>query len=798
MAIDPVCGMQVNEEEGLKLLKDGKTYFFCSQNCLNKFQGAYDSGQGKQLGDIEGEKEAVVDIAGMHCASCVAAIEGALKKSGGINVARVNLATEQAFVRYNPGKTGLAQIHKVIENAGYRIIKAQKETGSAQRDLARSRDLLDLRIRFWISFILSLPLVYLNLAKQFELALPGLIAEYNPLVQLLLATPIIISGWSIFSVGVLALIRTKRANMYTLVSLGVGAAYLYSFFVTFFIWKMGSGFGLEGLYYETAGLLVTFVIMGKYLEASAKRKTSDAIKKLLSLAPETALVLRQGQEKEIPVDQVVIGDIVIVKPGQRIAADGIVVEGFSSVDESMITGESMPVDKSPGKEVVCGTINKTGAFKFEAIKVGLDTMLAQIIKLVQDAQGKKAPVQELADKISAVFVPVVLIIAILVFLAWLLAGQEFIFALNIFIAVLIIACPCALGLATPTAVMVGTGIAAQNGILIRNPESLEIAYQIDVVVFDKTGTLTRGKPVLTDYLAYHSRTREEVLGIAASVERKSEHPVAEAIVTGAQERRIALTEAGDFIALPGRGVMARVNNEQIILGNRKLMEKKNIEISKEVKADSEFHENQGKTVMFVVSGGKIIGLVAVGDTLKDFAVEAIAALKRLKKQVLMITGDNHRTAETIAKYLGLDDVFSEVLPQDKEEQIKKLQSQGLKVAMVGDGINDAPALAQADIGIAIGSGTDIAIESGDIVLIKDDLRDVVMALDLSRYAMKKIKQNLFWAFFYNLVGIPIAAGILFPFTGFILNPMVAGAAMAFSSVSVVSNSLSMKRYKRSI
>ncbi|MCX5708459.1 MAG: heavy metal translocating P-type ATPase [Candidatus Omnitrophica bacterium] len=753
---------------------------------------------GNDSGNIEGDKEVIVNVLGMHCASCVVAIEGVLKKTEGINQARVNLGTEQAFVRYDPGKTDVSRIRKAIEKAGYRTLEGHKESDQEEEKRLRSSEILELRIRFWISFILSLPIAYISMAPGFELYLPGFVAEHSWLVQLMLATPIIFCGSEFFNQGILSLIRTKRANMNTLVSLGVGAAYLYSLFITVASWKVVGKLPVHGVYFETAGILVTFILLGKYLEASAKRKTSEAIKKLLALAPKTALVVRGFEEKEIPVEDIIIGDIVIVKPGERIAVDGIVIEGHSSVDESMITGESMPVDKSPGKEAVCGTINKTGAFKLEAINVGSDTMLSQIIKLVEEAQGKKAPVQELADRISAAFVPTVFIIAIIVFAAWLLAGVEFIFALNIFISVLIIACPCALGLATPTAVMVGTGIAAQNGILIRNPASLETAYKIDVVVFDKTGTLTRGKPVLTDYLSYHSRNREEILALAASIERKSEHPVAEAIVSGARERNIQLNEVQDFVALPGKGVMARFNNEQIFFGNRKLMEKKKIEIADQVKADSELMENQGKTVMFLVSGSKIIGLVAVGDTLKDFAMEAIAALKKLKKQVLMVTGDNHRTAESIARYLGLDDVFSEVLPQDKEEQIKKLQSLGLKVAMVGDGINDAPALAQADIGIALGSGTDIAIESGDIVLIKDDLRDVVMALDLSRFAMKKIRQNLFWAFFYNLIGIPIAAGILYPLTGFLLNPMVAGAAMAFSSVSVVSNSLSMKRYRRSI
>jgi len=737
-----------------------------------------------------GEEEMIVNVLGLHCASCVSTLESALKGSPGINDARVNLGAEQAYVRYDPRETGPEEINKIIEKAGYRTAAAGQENS------ARAGEISYFRSGFWFSFILSLPLVYLSLAPGFKLPLPAAVSNNNPLFQFLLATPIVLCGRRFFRQGLAGLSRGKRANMYTLISLGVGAAYIYSLFATIAAWTNVSGWAGKELYYETAGLLVTFVLLGKYLEANAKRKTSDAVKKLLGLAPNTALVLRQGEEKEVPVEQVVIGDIVIVRPGERIAADGIVIEGYSSVDESMISGESLPVDKAPGKEAVCGTINKTGVFKFEAIRVGRDTMLAQIIRLVQDAQGKKAPVQELADRISAVFVPAVLAAAFLVFGLWLLAGQEFIFALNIFIAVLIIACPCALGLATPTAVMVGTGIAAANGILIRNPASLETAYRIDAVVFDKTGTLTRGKPLLTDYSAYHNRNKDEILSIAASVEKRSEHPIAEAIVNGARERDIPVKDVQDFVALPGRGVMAVFNGEQILLGNRKLLEKKSIELPSVVSDDSRRLEAQGKTVMFVVSGGKIIGLAAVGDTLKDFALEAVAALKKMKKRVLLITGDNRGAAETMAGYLGIDEVLSEVLPQEKEEQIKKLQAKGLKVAMVGDGINDAPALAQADIGISIGSGTDIAIESGDIVLIKDDLRDAVMALDLSRYAMKKIRQNLFWAFFYNLIGIPVAAGILYPFTGFLLSPMVAGAAMAFSSVSVVGNSLSMKRYRR--
>lgn len=745
---------------------------------------------------VYGMQKAIINVVGMHCASCVATIEDALKKSPGVLDAKVNFSTEQAFISYDPTKISIQQLQRIIENAGYKTIEEHEGLTVEIEKEAREKEIRILKNKFIISLILSVPLLYIAMAKGFKLPLAQFVLENSSLIQFLLATPVLLCGYQFFNLGVLSVIRTHRANMYTLISLGVGASYLYSLFLSIAIWIGGGRYSMEGLYYETAALLITFILLGKYLEAVAKGKTSEAIKKLLGLKPKTAFVLRDREEKEIPIAEVIIGDIVVVKPGQRIPADGIVIEGHSSIDESMVTGESLPVDKFPGKEVVAGTVNKTGSFKFEAIKVGQDTMVAQIIKLVQEAQGSKAPIQELADKISAYFVPIVLIIAITVFMFWLILLKEFIFALSIFISVLIIACPCALGLATPTAVMVGTGIAAENGILIKNPSSLQRAHRIDVVVFDKTGTLTRGEPLITDVIAYN-KSQDEVLGLAASVEKRSEHPIAEAIVKGARERNISIKEVQDFLSLPGRGVMGRIDTEHILLGNKKLMEKKNIDIRR-IKDDSEKLENEGKTVMFLVSNSKPIGILAVGDRLKNFSSEAVAALKKIGKQVFMITGDNKKTAQAVAKYLALDNVLAEVLPQDKEEEIKKLQSQGLKVAMVGDGINDAPALAQADIGIAIGTGTDIAIESGDIVLIKDDLRDVVMAIDLSKYAMKKIKQNLFWAFFYNLVGIPIAAGILYPFTGFLLNPMIAGAAMAFSSVSVVSNSLMMRRYKRPI
>jgi Cu+-exporting ATPase len=537
--------------------------------------------------------------------------------------------------------------------------------------------------------------------------------------------------------------------------------------------------------------------MGKLLEALAKGKTSEAIKTLMGLQPKTATVIRDGKEKEIPIDEVAVGDIVLVKPGQKIPVDGTVVEGHSSVDESMLTGESIPVEKSAGDTVTGATINKTGSFTFEATRIGKDTALAQIIKLVEDAQGSKAPIQALADRIAAVFVPTVMLIALAAFGIWILAGQSFVFSLTIFIAVLIIACPCALGLATPTAVMVGTGIGAKNGILIKSAETLQNAHRVDAVIFDKTGTLTKGEPELTDVIPIDHIPEDDLLQLAASVEKNSEHPLGEAIVKGAASRGLSIKKVEHFKSVTGKGVRGMVDGREVVLGNRQLMSELGFELDGTTRRLEEL-ETEGKTAVLVSVEGNLAGAIAVADTLKEHSKSAVDILKSMGKTVIMITGDNRRTGEAVGRRLGIDRVLAEVLPGDKAEEVKKLQSEGLKVAMVGDGINDAPALTQADVGIAIGSGTDVAIEAGDIVLIRDDLRDVVMAMDLSRYAMIKIKQNLFWAFIYNTLGIPIAAGILYPFIGFLLNPMIAGAAMAFSSVSVVSNSLLMRRYKRKI
>ncbi|KAF0134462.1 MAG: Cu2+-exporting ATPase [Candidatus Saganbacteria bacterium] len=726
-------------------------------------------------------KKIVISISGMTCASCVLAIETALRSFKGVISANVNFASEKAVVEYDTAITDIQAIEKIIKATGYTPIEDDTEKK------AREKEIGNLSKRFIGSLVLSVPLLYYMFHLLFAWPMPEFAMRNAATIEFILTTPILFFGSIFFTRGIISLIKTKTANMDTLVSLGVGAAYLYSFYVTCAIWLGNSSFGMSDLYYEVAGFLITFILLGKYFEAIAKGRTSEAIKKLIGLQAKTALVMRDGKEVEIRIEEVKIGDIVVVKPGGKIPVDGTVIDGYSSVEESMVTGESLPVEKKAGDKAIGATINKTGSFTFKAEKIGSDTFLAQVIKFVEEAQGSKAPIEELADKISAYFVPAVVLIGIATFIIWLLAGQGFAFALTAFITVLIIACPCALGLATPTAVMVATGIGAEHGILIKSAAALQKAGEIKVIVFDKTGTLTKGKPEVTDLIGGN-----EVLFYAAVAEKKSEHPLAEAILKKA--KGINVPDPQSFNSISGKGIEATLNNETILLGNRKLMAEKNIAFSDFENKIQEL-ESQGKTTMIVAKNNSVIGLVAVADTLKQYSKEAIKELRQRGIEVVMITGDNKRTGEAIAKQVGIDKIMAEVLPQDKAEKIKILQAGGKRVAIVGDGINDAPALAQADIGIAIGSGTDVAIEAGDIVLVKEDLRDVVAAIDLSNYAMKKIKQNLFWAFFYNALGVPIAAGILYPFTGFLLNPIIAGAAMAFSSVSVVTNSLMMRRFR---
>ena len=732
-------------------------------------------------------KKLIVPISGMHCISCAQKIESNLKKLNGITNVNVNFATEKATVEFDENLISENEINDAIEQLGYKVIKGisheAKELVDKEKE-EREKEVRNLKSLFIFSLVLSIPIFILSFPEWFNIVVP-----YQNIVLLILATPIQFFVGYRFYKGAFFALKAKTANMDTLIAIGTSAAYFYSVLVT-----LTPLFG-DHVYFDTSAIIITFVILGKWLEAVTKGKTSEAIKKLVGLQPKTATVIRDGKELQIPIKEVVVGDIVVVKPGQKIPVDGIVVEGFSSVDESMITGESTPVEKKKGDTVIGATINKYGSFKFRATKVGRDTVLSQIIKLVEEAQGSKAPIQRLADKISSYFVPAVILVAIASFSIWyFILEQSFIFSLSIFIAVLIIACPCALGLATPTAIIVGIEKGAENGVLIKSAEALENMYKLTTIVFDKTGTLTKGKPTVTDILEVHKLDKREIIKYAAISEKKSEHPLAEAILNKAKEEKIKIPDPESFEVIPGHGILAKYDGVTILFGNRSLMKKYKIEV-REVEKKINALENEGKTVMVLALNKKIVGLIAVTDTLKEFSREAVQKLHEMGKEVIMITGDNKRTANAIAKQLGIDYVLAEVLPEEKEKEIDKLQKKNKFVAMVGDGINDAPALAKADVGITIGSATDIALETGQVVLIKNDLRDVVTAIDLSNYTIKKIKQNLFWAFFYNIAGIPIAAGLLYPFTGFLLNPMIAAVAMALSSVSVVSNSLLMRRYK---
>ncbi|MBI4427275.1 MAG: copper-translocating P-type ATPase [Candidatus Magasanikbacteria bacterium] len=722
-------------------------------------------------------KKEQFNITGMHCASCALMIESKLNKLPGVKSAQVNSATEKATVEYDCDSCDSEKIIKTVKGAGYGAQIADEETvdeHQSQHEQAIKKE----RNQFIFSLVLTIPVAILSMILRDE-------SYQSKLIQTILAGIVQFYIGSRFYVGMYYAGKNKTANMDTLIAIGTSAAYFYSLATTFLI---------EGqVFYETAALLITFVVLGKWLEARVKGKASEAIKKLLGLQAKSARIIRAGKEMEVLIKEVVVGDIVVVRPGEKIPVDGEVVDGYSSVDESMVTGESIPVEKKVGDKVVGATINKTGSFKFKATKVGKDTLLAQIVKFVENAQGTKAPIQKYADTISGYFVPAVVALALITFVVWyFLVGASFVAALLAFTAVLVIACPCALGLATPTAIIVGTGKGAENGVLIKGGEALEIAGKIKTVVFDKTGTLTKGEPVVTDIIKHGTRNMEQVLEIAAAIEAKSEHPLAEAIVKKAKEEKIELLEVKDFEAVPGHGVKGNIKildiGYWILFGNRKLMQDSKVDIRLEDQKIGEELESGGKTVMFLAVNNELAGMIAVADTVKETSAEAIIELKKMGIKTLMITGDNKRTGQAIGKQVGIDEVLAEVLPENKADEIKKLQTGGLKVAMVGDGINDAPALAQADLGIAMGSGTDVAIETGGIVLVKNDARDVVRAIKLSRQTMSKIKQNMFWALFYNSVGIPIAAFGL-------LRAELAGLAMALSSVSVVLNSLLLKRRK---
>ncbi|MGU7885295.1 heavy metal translocating P-type ATPase [Streptococcus suis] len=739
------------------------------------------------------------DISGMTCASCALTVEKALGKLEGVEEVSVNLATEKATIRYSRHRQNPASLERAVEQAGYQLIRPEKVEGAADKGPSTEEKL---RHRFVWSAAFTFPLLYIAMGPMLPwggLPLPALL--HQPLVyaisQVILLIPILYIGRSFFQKGFKTLLQ-GHPNMDSLIAVGTGAALVQGLLMIVFL-QMGKEVAMHGhhpeLYFESAAVILTLITLGKYFEARAKGQTSEAIKKLMDLAPKTAQVLRNGQEMQVPIEEVVVGDQVIVRPGQQIPVDGQVLEGQTRVDESMLTGESLPVKKALGNNVFGGTLNQQGAITMQATKVGRDTTLAQIIRLVEEAQGSKAPIAKLADQVSAIFVPVVMGLALLSGLAWYFLGQEsWIFSLSIIIAVLVIACPCALGLATPTAIMVGTGKGAENGLLFKSGQAIETLQGVNTIVFDKTGTITEGKPQVTDIHLLSTQNREQVLQLAASSEQFSEHPLAQALLQAAQTEKIELLPATDFQALSGRGLSVIIAEQTIYLGNERLMREQGIDVSKG-RAVAEAFAQQAKTPVFLASQQEVLAVIAIADKIKETSRQAVQALQTIGLEVVMLTGDNEKTAKAIAKEVGIEQVISQVLPDDKANQVKFLQEQGKTVAMVGDGINDAPALAQAHVGLAIGSGTDIAIESADIVLMHSDILDVVKAVKLSQATMRTIKQNLFWAFAYNVVGIPIAMGLLHAFGGPLLNPMFAGAAMALSSVSVVLNALRLKTYK---
>ncbi|PMC34928.1 copper-translocating P-type ATPase [Bacillus sp. UMB0899] len=726
-----------------------------------------------------------LDIHGMTCASCVSRIEKVLNKTEGIEKATVNLASEKATIEYNPGLVSIQDIMKKVKNLGYEaVLKKDQEESKDHKEVELKRK----KRNIILSTILSLPLLYTMVAHiPWDFGIPVPHIFMNPWFQFALATPVQFYIGAPFYNGAYRALRNKSANMDVLVALGTSAAYFYSLYETI-ITQIIPGYMPE-LYYETSAIIITLILLGKLFEHLSKGRTTEAIKQLLNLQAKEATVIRNGEEMKVPIEQVEVGETLIVKPGEKIPVDGKVTKGKSAVDESMITGESIPVEKNEDDPVIGSTINKNGTLTIKAEKVGKDTALAGIIKIVEEAQGSKAPIQRMADIISGIFVPIVVVIAIVTFIAWYFFADpgNIAEALEASIAVLVIACPCALGLATPTSIMVGTGKGAKNGVLFKGGEYLEETHKIDAILLDKTGTITKGKPEVTDFLVFEDNDEKKLLEYVISAEKSSEHPLAEAIVNYGKDKQVISPEATDFQAIPGHGIEATIDDSKVLIGTRKLMKEHSITFEEHENKMAEL-EQQGKTAMLIAVNNKLKGIIAVADTVKESSKEAINELKSKGIEVYMITGDNERTAKAIANLVGVDQVFAEVLPEDKAEMVKKLKSEGKQVAMVGDGINDAPALALADIGIAIGTGTDIAIETADVTLVGGDLKHLPQAINLSRKTMRNIKQNLFWAFFYNSVGVPIAAFGL-------LAPWVAGAAMAFSSVTVVTNALRLKNVK---
>ena len=738
----------------------------------------------------------ILPVKGMTCASCVSAVQKALRSLDGVVSATVNFATEAATVEYFPSQVGIRDFRNVIENAGYELLETVQGEDIVEREQReREAAYLSLKRKVIVGAILTVPIFILM--QWNTTGLSNLIALPQQMVfflQLILATPVQFWIGRHFYTGAISAARHRTTNMNTLIAVGTSAAYLYSVVATFF----PSVFEIKGyqahVYFDTSATIIVLILLGRLFEARAKGQTSEAIKKLIGLQAKTARVIRDGKEMDIPVEDVHIGDLIVVRPGEKIPVDGVIADGYSSVDESMVTGESIPVEKKAGDPIIGATLNKTGSFRFEAKKVGRDTMLSQIIDMVQSAQGSKPPIARMADTIASYFVPAVIVIASLTFLVWYFFGPApaFTYAVLNFISVLIIACPCSLGLATPTSIMVGTGKGAEHGILIRSGEALERAHKIDTVVFDKTGTLTKGMPEVTDIVAA-GVSEKDILFYASSAEKGSEHPLGESIINKAKDAGIQIISPEHFRAVPGHGIKATVHGREVTMGNQKLMHDEGVSLGA-LDGKAIAFSQEGKTPMFVSIDGKISGVIAVADTLKKDSVSAVKALHNLGIEVIMITGDNRRTGEAIARLSEIDRVLAEVLPEDKASEIRKLQEAGKVVAMVGDGINDAPALAQADIGIAIGTGTDVAIETSDITLIGGNIRGVVTAIALSKATIRNIKQNLFWAFAYNVILIPVAAGVLFPFFGILLNPMLAAAAMGFSSVTVVTNALRLKRF----